>query len=56
MELASEDSGMKRAALVSTFKLLISTATPRLSAGELRTMRSASSNTIRAWSRVVAAE
>ena len=56
MVLASEDSGMKREALAATFRLLISTSTRRLSAGELVTMRLASSNTIRAWSRVVAAE
>jgi hypothetical protein len=56
MVLASEDSGMKREALVATFRLLISTSTRRLSAGELVTMRLASSNTMRAWSRVVAAE
>jgi hypothetical protein len=42
--------------LASTFRLLISTSTRRLRAGELVTMRLASSNTIRAWSRVVAAE
>jgi hypothetical protein len=47
---------MKRAALAATFRLLISTPTRRFSAGEAPTMRLASSNTMRAWSRVVAAE
>ena len=47
---------MKREALAATFRLLIRTSTRRLSAGEEPTMRLASSNTIRAWSRVVAAE
>ena len=56
MELASAESGMKREAVASTFRLLISTWTRRLSAGEEPTMRLASSNTMRAWSRVVAAE
>jgi hypothetical protein len=56
MELASEESGMKREALASTVRLLISTWTRRLRAGEEPTMRLASSNTMRAWSRVVAAE
>jgi hypothetical protein len=48
MVLASEDSGIKREALVLTFRLLISTSTRRLSAGEEPTMRLASSNTMRA--------
>ena len=39
---------MKREALASTFRLLISISTRRLSAGEVATMRLASSNTIRA--------
>ena len=56
MVLASEDSGIKREAVAPTLRLLISTSTRRLRAGELLTMRLASSNTIRAWSRVVAAE
>jgi hypothetical protein len=56
MELASEESGMKREALASTLRLLIRTWTRRPRAGELLTMRLASSNTMRAWSRVVAAE
>jgi hypothetical protein len=46
MVLASEDNGMKREALRSTFRLLISTSTRRLRAGERVTMRLASSNTI----------
>ena len=56
MELASEDSGMNFDALASMLRLLISTPTRRRSAGEEPTMRLASSNTMRAWSRVVAAE
>jgi hypothetical protein len=47
---------MKREALASTLRLLISTWTRRLSADDEPTMRLASSNTMRAWSRVVAAE
>ncbi len=54
--LLSEDSGMKREALAATCRLLISGSTRRRSAGEDATMRLASSNTMRAWSRVVAAE
>ena len=52
----SEDSGMKRALLAATCKLLIRMPTLRLSAGEEPTIRLASSNTMRAWSREVAAE
>ena len=56
MVLASDDSGMKRALLAATCRLLIRMPTRRRSAGEAWTMRLASSNTIRAWSREVAAE
>jgi hypothetical protein len=52
----SEDSGMKREAVAATCRLLIRMPTRRLSAGDELTIRLASSNTIRAWSREVAAE
>ena len=54
--LLSEDSGMNREALAATWRLLIRGSTRRRSAGEAATIRLASSNTIRAWSREVAAE
>jgi hypothetical protein len=44
----SEDSGMKREDVAATCRLLIRMPTRRLSAGELWTMRLASSNTMRA--------
>jgi hypothetical protein len=52
----SEDSGMKREAVAATCRLLIRMPTRRFSAGDEPTIRLASSNTIRAWSRDVAAE
>ena len=56
MVLLSEDSGMKREAVAATCRLLIRMPTRRFSAGDDPTIRLASSNTMRAWSREVAAE